>query len=265
MSRGGALLGRRALQYQITHTTNKEGFIEDPFWGASVPPEIASLPNLVEDSGRDHFRASLGLSVHHLSGKDVEEEDLEDVGQALFQGTTRALLCAIRSKAEEEKILNDLQALSLSPDVSKDFVQALSRARTRILSGPQLSGPSFPSLEDMRWRVDVTISTTSLSRVMRPTILMQWTLSDGSIETFEVSVDKLQDLRYDVAKSLQELKELENTQLFRLHGASKTKATKETSPAKRPVTSSSASPAHQTSSAERAGESSSMTAAVPDF
>mmetsp|Transcript_15633 Transcript_15633/g.35796 ORF Transcript_15633/g.35796 Transcript_15633/m.35796 type:complete len:263 (-) Transcript_15633:28-816(-) len=262
MSRGGALLGRRALQYQITHTTNKEGFIEDPFWGPSVPPEIASLPSLIEESGRDHFRASLGLSVHHLSGKDVEEEDLEEVGQALFQGTTKGLLCAIRSKAEEEKILQDLQSLSLSPEVSKDFVQALTRARTRILSGPQLSGPSFPVLDDMRWRVDVTISTTSLSRVMRPAILMQWTLSDGSIETFEMSVEKLQDLRYDVAKCLQGLKDLENTQLFRLQGANKAKTTKESSPKKsvpstvRPAGKSQASATEATTS---------ISAQVPDF
>eukprot|EP00960_Hanusia_phi_P000946 25822-Hanusia_phi.AAC.1 len=86
-----------------------------------------------------------------------------------------------------------------------------------------------------RWRVDVTISTTSLSRVMRPAvlilpltpysarpspkysppvplpalsiltslapsnatackILMQWTLSDGSIETFEVFPSQLPPL-----------------------------------------------------------------------
>jgi len=51
-------------------------------------------------------------------------------------------------------------------------------------SGPAVSGRKgdvrFPTLADLRWRVDVTISTSSLNRVLKPTLLFQLTLSDGT-------------------------------------------------------------------------------------
>ena len=62
---------------------------------------------------------------------------------------------------------------------------------------------------DVRWRVDVTISTTSLSRVFKPTIPMQITLSDGSVHQFECSVDKFHEMRYVVAKALKHAQELQ--------------------------------------------------------
>ena len=44
----------------------------------------------------------------------------------------------------------------------------------------------MPNLVDMKWRVDVAISTSELQRAMKPAVLIQMTLSDGAIETFEV-------------------------------------------------------------------------------
>lgn len=61
---------------------------------------------------------------------------------------------------------------------------------------------------DLNWRVDVTISTTSMSRVFKPSVLMRMTLSNGKIVTFEVSVDKFQELRYNVAKVLKNVYDL---------------------------------------------------------
>ena len=46
----------------------------------------------------------------------------------------------------------------------------------------------LPSLADFKWRVDVAISTSELQRAMKPAVLMQMTLSDGTIQTFEVSI-----------------------------------------------------------------------------
>lgn len=63
----------------------------------------------------------------------------------------------------------------------------------------------LPHLDDLRWRVDVTLSTGSMSRVLKPTILMQATLSDGSIRTFEVNVEQFHELRHSVARCLHEM------------------------------------------------------------
>jgi hypothetical protein len=68
---------------------------------------------------------------------------------------------------------------------------------------------SLPSIVNVRWRVDVTISSTSLSRVFRPSVLLQLTLSDGRVQQCECSVDKFHELRYAVAKSLKQAQDLQ--------------------------------------------------------
>jgi len=74
----------------------------------------------------------------------------------------------------------------------------------------------LPQLETFRWRVDVTISNSSLHRVLEPSILMEMTLSDGSIKTFEVAVSQFHELRYSVAYVLKEMEDLEKRNILKL-------------------------------------------------
>jgi hypothetical protein len=126
-------------------------------------------------------------------------------------------------------------------------------------SGPAVSGRKgdvrFPTLADLRWRVDVTISTSSLNRVLKPTLLFQLTLSDGtittahahahsvrstvrcrdcsnsrrygvcvmnviasagSIRTFELTVEQFHELRFDVARVLKDMGDLENNPILKI-------------------------------------------------
>eukprot|EP00823_Brevimastigomonas_motovehiculus_P004195 TRINITY_DN2703_c0_g1_i1.p1 TRINITY_DN2703_c0_g1~~TRINITY_DN2703_c0_g1_i1.p1 ORF type:complete len:108 (+),score=14.56 TRINITY_DN2703_c0_g1_i1:72-395(+) len=73
---------------------------------------------------------------------------------------------------------------------------------------------AHPSIEDIQWRIDVTISTTALSRVFKPCVIMQLTLTDGTMRTFECSVDKFQDLRYNITKILKNMGDLEQHPAF---------------------------------------------------
>jgi len=68
---------------------------------------------------------------------------------------------------------------------------------------------SLPSIVNVRWRVDVTISSTQLSRVFKPAVLLQLTLSDGRVHDFECSIDKFHELRYAIAKSLKHAQDLQ--------------------------------------------------------
>lgn len=102
-------------------------------------------------------------------------------------------------------------------------VKPSSLAGRQSLSSTSSSGPvapvdpglkhssesGFPHLADVRWRIDVTISTTSLARVFKPSIPMQLTLSDGTISNFECSVEKFHELRYSVAKALKNAQDLQ--------------------------------------------------------
>ena len=69
----------------------------------------------------------------------------------------------------------------------------------------------FSSSSDFQWRVDVTISTTSLARVFKPSLLLSLALSAPSHRqlTVECSVEQFHKMRYEVARALKHLQELE--------------------------------------------------------
>ena len=73
-----------------------------------------------------------------------------------------------------------------------------------------------PRLESTRWRVDVTISTSSLNKCLKPSILMQLGLSDGALKNFELPLDKFHELRFNVAKALRAVGDLEKHPLIRV-------------------------------------------------
>jgi hypothetical protein len=54
----------------------------------------------------------------------------------------------------------------------------------------------YHKLERFRLRVAVTISNGSLANVMKPSIMMQMTLSEGRVVTFEVSIEQFHKLCY---------------------------------------------------------------------
>ncbi|KAL6064366.1 COMM domain-containing protein [Balamuthia mandrillaris] len=66
----------------------------------------------------------------------------------------------------------------------------------------------FPTLKKFEWRVDVAISTSSLNRM---------TLSDGTIRTFELSQEKFHELRFDVARLLKEMDEIEKLPIMKIN------------------------------------------------
>jgi hypothetical protein len=74
----------------------------------------------------------------------------------------------------------------------------------------------YPTLDNLTWRVDVTISSNSLSRILKPTILMTTTTSDGQKKTFEVSVEQFHELRYNVSKVLKEMEDIERLQILKI-------------------------------------------------
>ena len=75
--------------------------------------------------------------------------------------------------------------------------------------GPRTPGVKGVGLKELRWRVDVTISTSSMERVLKPAILLEMTLTDGRILTFLVPPHRLNEFRYNVARVLKEIHTLQ--------------------------------------------------------
>ena len=68
----------------------------------------------------------------------------------------------------------------------------------------------------MKWRVDVTIMTSKINRLFRPSILMQITTTHGEIYTFEMSSQAFHQLRFTVAKLLKEMDNLDNKPILKI-------------------------------------------------
>ena len=66
-------------------------------------------------------------------------------------------------------------------------------------------------LVQLKWRVDVTMTTNTMHRVRKPSILLQFHFDDGRIECTECSVEKFQDLRYNVARMLKDMRQIERS------------------------------------------------------
>ena len=67
----------------------------------------------------------------------------------------------------------------------------------------------MPTLDELRWRLDVIISSSSVQVVLRPQLTVQCTLSDGSVHAFYVSKQQFNELRYTAARCLKEVEDLE--------------------------------------------------------
>ena len=61
-------------------------------------------------------------------------------------------------------------------------------------------GAGLPELQQLRWRVDVVLATSACARVLKPSVLVQLQLSDGTTRCVELSVKAFHELRYKVCK-----------------------------------------------------------------
>ncbi|KAG8448275.1 hypothetical protein GDO86_015389 [Hymenochirus boettgeri] len=199
------------------------------FLGARVPSEVQAMAIYLKDLDKDVFRRVLKAVIGALEGKDsreslnillknssVPEEQLN----FLISGAYTILKVALRlpvSSLKQEVFKEDLKELRIPEDLIDDFANVVYGNRRPVLEDVALKqGVRLPTVTDMRWRVDVAISTSSLSRALQPSILMQLKLSDGASHRFEVPVAKFQELRYNVALILKEMNDVEKRSILKI-------------------------------------------------
>ncbi|KAK3931120.1 COMM domain-containing protein 5 [Frankliniella fusca] len=119
----------------------------------------------------------------------------------------------VRSPNENSSVttLSDkLKSLSLSTNCIEKCVDILKVVKSEVHSNKTLHEHHFDAVCDMKWRVDITISSSVLSRVLEPNIIMELTLRNGKKVTFELSVSKFHKLRFTVASLLKEMDLMES-------------------------------------------------------
>ncbi|KAM3612105.1 uncharacterized protein V6R79_002636 [Siganus canaliculatus] len=206
------------------------GHLKDStFLGGRIPPEIESMSKNLKDVDQDTFRRLLKAVVSALEGKDCREV-MKTIAESstipqerlshIVAGMYRVLSEAIRiptSSLKQEAFKDDLRELRVPEDFITDFASVVFGTRRATLeAATSENDPRLPTVQDLKWRVDVAISTSSLARALQPSVLMQMKLSDGSFHRFEVPVSKFQELRYNVALILKEMNDLEKRSILQI-------------------------------------------------
>jgi len=124
------------------------------------------------------------------------------------------LRTAIREKLPEDQFKNDLGQLQMPGEFVADLASVLKKSQAD--ESIEEKRVSFPQLVSLDWRVDVTISTSEMQRVLKPTILMRMQDDSGKIRTFEVTPDQFHKLRYSVARVLKEFDTLEKLPILKI-------------------------------------------------
>ncbi|XP_045203477.2 COMM domain-containing protein 5-like [Mercenaria mercenaria] len=214
---------------QVTGSGKSAVSDRTPFYGARVPTEVKSMVKPLSKLEKSVFRKILLLIVTAVEGKDVEYKQLKDLESKDFQeetlcviysGLLKLLQCALKlptGSLKQELFKEDLQELQIPEDFHTDIASVIFGNRRAQIDCEFLnSRPRLPQLDRLKWRVDVGISTSVLNRVLEPTVLMEMTLTDGNIHSFEVPVSKFHELRYNVAYVLKEMEDLEKRNILKI-------------------------------------------------
>ncbi|XP_051506401.1 COMM domain-containing protein 5 [Myxocyprinus asiaticus] len=197
-------------------------------FGGRVPAEVELLSKHMKDLDRDTFTQLLTAVVNAVAGQEcsdsmrvisesglISEENFNHVVAGLYALLKEALRLSA-SSLKQEVFSEDLRALRISEEFIADVSSVVFGNGQTSLKVSATQGPSLPKIEEFKWRVDVAISTSSLSRALQPSILMQMKLSDGRLHQFEVPVAKFQELRYNVSLILKEMNDLEKRSILKI-------------------------------------------------
>jgi hypothetical protein len=148
--------------------------------------------------------------------KSLSCQDMKSDFGLIYTGLYSILKRSIRSKQPVSQFNSDMTILGLPAEVVESMTRVLMRSRPLLESSICYTKCKFPSLQKLRWRVDVVISSGSLSRIMRPIMMFQVILSNGKVTNFEVTIEQFNQLRYGVAKLLYDMQALERHPIMKI-------------------------------------------------
>ncbi|XP_072040400.1 COMM domain-containing protein 5-like [Amphiura filiformis] len=220
------------MSMQQVIPSSKPGIAADRtlFVGTKVPTEVKLTAKLLRNVDKDTFRKFLKVAVSGIEGEDITEEIFSKLASSsslsseaagtVYSGICTLLKCALRlsqNSLKPEIFKADLKDLKIPADFIPDLASAVFGSRRQIIEDAILDqGGRLPTLQRLKWRLDVAISTSALNRVLEPTILMETTLSDGAVHNFEVPISKFHELRYNVAYVLKEMEDLEKRSILKI-------------------------------------------------
>lgn len=151
------------------------------FYSPAISADIRSAYPIILECPDDVIRKIIAVIVQYMVtgdsfklptkiyALDVKHEDIN----LLLVTVYMMLKQAIRTKVKVSIVHSDLLALKMPQVFVDEISKAIVDYRSAIEASAQVQRIHFAKFERLRWRIDIVISTGTLSRVMRPTILMQ--------------------------------------------------------------------------------------------
>jgi len=196
------------------------------FLGVRIPPEVKYLAKNINKYSTDDLEKLIKVALKACGNTTSEEfkrwtDDIDEESvQALYPGILVIIKKALRlpkRRLDFERFCCDMEEIRVPKKYSSCFSCMFSdELRENYESQAEMNKPRLQSLKNARWRLDVGISTTSLHRVLEPSILMQMETKDNTKCEFEISKEKFHQLRYAVAQVLDNMQQLEKRSVFKI-------------------------------------------------
>jgi hypothetical protein len=139
-----------------------------PIFHASPFEKIQNLIKVIMNYLCQHSEAST-TTPENVYDQSISVDDTNTVLSALYF----IIRIALRNKVKLSVIRVDLLKMNVPANVVDELSNQVKASRTTYETRILASRLQYKQLERFRWRVDVVISSGSLTRVMRPNIIAQ--------------------------------------------------------------------------------------------
>jgi hypothetical protein len=159
------------------------GIDTSTFMSPSIPVEVKALVPALHSVRTEEY-APLLRRFHKYMQERGEMSDQEyytlqskefsdiDFG-VVFSGLYSLATLVTKLKTKLSVVATDLEKINMPTQFIDLFLRMLRSTRSGFEQIAVDNNFRFPRLQTFRWRVDVTISSSSLSRILKPSIMMQ--------------------------------------------------------------------------------------------
>ncbi|KAK4021145.1 hypothetical protein OUZ56_003072 [Daphnia magna] len=180
-----------------------------------VPKPVEQLSKQLQSKMVDPvvLQTLIDFSIRYWKGEEICNSEWENVMkesylpltllEELFSGMLNLIFAVFR--IPEKLFISKLVCDELI-QLGFKMEQAEHITNLKTTSKPDI--PSFMKLRGVKWRIDVTISTSNVCRILEPWILMEFNLSSVGPKTIHIPLTQFHSLRYQVASCLTQLNKL---------------------------------------------------------
>ncbi|XP_012349141.1 uncharacterized protein LOC100867462 isoform X2 [Apis florea] len=148
--------------------------------------------------------------LDRISQKYNVSEEIVDEYYSIIFTILKIHLGTLSQNVKLTEFKQILEELKLSPECIDDLsIVVYGQKRSELISGLIQKTKFYPHLISCKWRIDITISSSVLNRVLEPYIIMEWTFNNGKRQIFELSLPKFHQLRHAIATILVEMQKVE--------------------------------------------------------